>query len=205
MIKSYNRTSKVLLRGILYVDVGNAQLQSSNSRLTPRLTPLNAVSFLLIFVLFPDSVSFLPIFVVLHDALSPKLSNSQTPEHQYLLHLKPTIPNSWSPCILSLLVYYCFAIAQNYFPTNEAPKLGTAIKFSGSLSVASLVSILLPKPWDNVPYMIYVVYLVCQCGGFVRALRARGGTSHLQPVTNPTNRPMDPVIVLFGSPGLGVF
>ncbi|KAK9948586.1 hypothetical protein M0R45_004155 [Rubus argutus] len=53
--------------------------------------------------------------------------------------------------MLSLLAFCCFAIgaAQNYSPTH-APKLRMAIKFSASLSVASLVSILLPKPCDHV-------------------------------------------------------
>ncbi|KAK9948587.1 hypothetical protein M0R45_004156 [Rubus argutus] len=71
--------------------------------------------------------------------------------------------------MLSLLGYCCFAIgaAQNYFPTH-ASKLRMAIKFTASLSVASLVSLLLPKPWDHVPYMIYVFYFIGHCLGLVR-------------------------------------
>ncbi|KAK9948585.1 hypothetical protein M0R45_004154 [Rubus argutus] len=118
--------------------------------------------------------------------------------------------------MLSLLAYCCFAIAatQNYFPTH-APKLRLAIKFTASLSVASLVSLLLPKPWDHVPYMIYVLYFIGHCLGlvrniclayfqehvanrFVRSLRARQQQSRrtlsLLPVTlsgrNISNQPI---------------
>ena len=123
--------------------------------------------------------------------------------------------NKFILAMVSLLGYCFFAIAQHYFPTyapklsmaiqnyfpTYAPKLRMAIEmaiefspsFSASLSVASLVSILLPKPWDNVPYMIYGVYIIGHCLGFVRTLRASERTLPcLLPMTvselNPTNR-----------------
>ncbi|KAL6227150.1 hypothetical protein ACLB2K_001109 [Fragaria x ananassa] len=93
--------------------------------------------------------------------------------------------------LLSLLGYCCFAIGdtQNHrFRTHRSRKLRMAMKLTASLLVASLVSLLLPKPWDRVPYVSYILYFTCHglglvsdeylayfADGFVRRFFARHG------------------------------
>ncbi|KAL6227154.1 hypothetical protein ACLB2K_001113 [Fragaria x ananassa] len=72
--------------------------------------------------------------------------------------------------MLSLLGYCCFAIVatQDYWFPTHTRKLRMAMKLTASLLVASLVSLLLPKPWDRVPYVTYFLYFTGHGLGFVR-------------------------------------
>ncbi|BFG22086.1 hypothetical protein CerSpe_083600 [Prunus speciosa] len=77
--------------------------------------------------------------------------------------------------IASLLAYSSAAAARLRFPTYSPTNFRLAIMFCALLSIASLLSLLLPDSWHHVPYVIFIFYYLiakdfgllrklCQCG-----------------------------------------
>ena len=63
--------------------------------------------------------------------------------------------------VLSTLGYYFAFRAKSWFPTYSS-LFGTLMGVSGSLSVASLVSLLLPHSWWHLKFIFYVILTVAE-------------------------------------------
>ncbi|ONI23290.1 hypothetical protein PRUPE_2G180300, partial [Prunus persica] len=77
--------------------------------------------------------------------------------------------------IASLLAYSSAVAARLRFPTYSPTNFRLAIMFSALLSVASLLSLLLPNSWHHIPYVVFIFYyLVAEQGfGLLRMLCQR--------------------------------
>ncbi|CAL9007377.1 unnamed protein product [Prunus brigantina] len=60
--------------------------------------------------------------------------------------------------IASLLAYSFAVAARLRYPTYAPTNFRLAIMFSALLSVASLLSLLLPNSWHHIPYVIFIFY-----------------------------------------------
>lgn len=72
--------------------------------------------------------------------------------------------------ITSLLAYSLAVAARIRFPTHSPTHSRFAVRISGLLSVASLLSILFPDSWHHVPYMVFFMYLMSECFAWVRMI-----------------------------------
>ncbi|ONI23289.1 hypothetical protein PRUPE_2G180200 [Prunus persica] len=69
--------------------------------------------------------------------------------------------------IASLLAYSLAVGARLRFPTHSPTYSRFAVRFSGLLSVASLLSLLFSDSWHHVPYMVFFMYLMSECFAWV--------------------------------------
>ncbi|CAB4300522.1 unnamed protein product [Prunus armeniaca] len=72
--------------------------------------------------------------------------------------------------IASLLAFSLAVGARLRFPTHSPTYSSFVVGFSGLLSVASLLSLLLPDSWHHVPYMVFFMYLMIECFAWVRMI-----------------------------------
>ncbi|PQM37079.1 hypothetical protein Pyn_03178 [Prunus yedoensis var. nudiflora] len=72
--------------------------------------------------------------------------------------------------IASLLAYSLAVGARIRFPTHSPTYYRFALRFSGLLLVASLLSLLFPDSWHHVPYMVFFMYLMSECFAWVRMI-----------------------------------
>ncbi|KAH0980209.1 hypothetical protein GBA52_007386 [Prunus armeniaca] len=88
--------------------------------------------------------------------------------------------------IASLLAYCSAVAARLRFPTYSPTNFRLAIIFSALLSVASLLSLLVPDSWHHIPYVIFIFYyLMAEGFGLLQKLCQRRVTRAptLLPVT----------------------
>ncbi|BFG22087.1 hypothetical protein CerSpe_083610 [Prunus speciosa] len=88
--------------------------------------------------------------------------------------------------IVSLLAYSSAVAARLRFPTYSPTNFLLAIMFSALLSVASLISLLVPDSWHHIPYVIFIFYYLMAEGlGLLQKLCQRHvtRTPTLLPVT----------------------
>ncbi|CAL9007371.1 unnamed protein product [Prunus brigantina] len=75
---------------------------------------------------------------------------------------------------IASLIAYCLAVgARLRFPTYARTYSRFAMRFFGLLSVASLLSVLLPGYWHPVPFLIFILYFMGEyacCFGLLRML-----------------------------------
>ncbi|KAL6290385.1 hypothetical protein ACE6H2_007895 [Prunus campanulata] len=88
--------------------------------------------------------------------------------------------------IASLLAYSSAVAARLRFPTYSPTNFRLAIMFCALLSVASLLSLLVPDSWHHIPYVIFIFYyLMAEGFGLIEKLCQRRvtRTPTLLPVT----------------------
>ncbi|KAJ7962489.1 Glycosyltransferase [Quillaja saponaria] len=89
--------------------------------------------------------------------------------------------------IISLLFYYLAFGAKLKYAAHAPQKLDIVMDVFGSLSMASLVSLLLPKSWWFIRYCLYVILLVGDLHQLLKILNDRHvhGILHRQPQPPP--------------------